>query len=236
MRMQRSGIPLMILAGLVLIAAVIGVLHLTDTISLQRLVDAVTAQAPEPEPTPEPAPPPEPEPEPEPEPTPDPDPPVAQKTIPAVTHTIRRTDTLFDLAEAYWSDPFLWPLILEANDERMVDPDYLRPGHTITIPQWVTVESGLTPEQRRAISQAHVLAYRYYRSLGAEAIGIGRGQPAWWLSQLGRIRLNKAMWVLYSGLRYDEDLLSRFAASIRDEDVRQVRAFVSRFGLPPTRR
>lgn len=239
MRMQRSGFPLMVLAAIALLGAVAAVLFLTDTISLRGLLDAVTAEpAAEAPAEPEPAPPLEPDldPDPPPEPTPDAEPSVAQEIIPAVTHTVRRTDTLFDLAGEYWSDPFLWPVILEANEDRTVDPDYLRPGQPITIPQWVTVESGLTDEQRRTISRAHVLAYRYYRSLGSEAIGLGRGQPAWWLAQLGRIRFNKAMWVLYSGLRYDEALLSRFEASIRDEDARQVRAFVNRFGLPPTRR
>ena len=238
MQMQRSGLPLMLLAGLLLVAAALGVLLVADRFAPERIV-----RAPAPEewvdPTPLPEPPRNLEPVP-PEPPPESDPAVAprpeQQIIAASIHTVRPTDTLYDIAEARWADPFLWPLLLQANEDRIPDPDYLRPGQTIRIPEWVTVESGLTNPQRYLLSEAHVTAYRYYRNLGSEPIGLGSGQPAWWLAQLGRIRLNKAMWVLYSGMRYDEAILDRFEPSIRSTDVEQVRAFVNRFGLPPGRR
>jgi hypothetical protein len=159
-----------------------------------------------------------------------------QTVIPASTYTVGAGDTLYDIAGEVWSDPFLWPLLLQANPDELEDPDYLRPGQRITVPAWVTVESGLIAEQRRRLSEAHVIAYHHYRRLGARAIGLGMGQPQWWLERLGRARLNKAHWVLYSGLRYDDDLLSTFGDAIRDEDVRQVRGFVDTYGLPPYRR
>ncbi|MFW5718015.1 MAG: LysM peptidoglycan-binding domain-containing protein [Spirochaetota bacterium] len=251
MRIQRSGLPLMILAGVVLIAAAVIVLLVASpfgrdqaNVVSQPQADAPSEPAePEPEPTPEPEPEPQPEPTPEPQPEPEPapssDPTVAssdQELVPSQTYTVRTGDTLFDIAGDVWGDPFLWPLILEANDEQLEDPDYLRPGRTIRIPEWVTVDSGLTGDQRRRLSHAHVLAYERYRSLGDDAIGLGRGQPAWWLSRLAQIRMNKALWVLFSGLRYDEDLLTSFASSIRDEDARRVGEFRERFGLPPYRR
>ena len=245
MQLQRSGLPLMLLAGLLLIAAALGVVLVADRFSEDRLSRPASPEEwPEPAPpaardAPDPPAPAVPAPAPAPEPAPVPEPPPAapaQQTIPASTHTVRRTDTLYDLAEAVWADPFLWPILFQANEDRTPDPDYLRPGQTIRIPEWVTVESGLTAQQRMRLSQAHVLAYRYYRDLGSEPIGLGAGQPEWWLSQLGRIRMNKAMWVLYSGMRYDEAILDRFAPSVRPEDARQVRAFVDRFGLPPGRR
>ena len=233
MRIQRSGFPLMLLAALLLAAGVAAVLLLFRPFASAPAPDtpvALPAPAPQPAPAPAPAPPPTPAPEPTPPGIRD------QEAIPAAVHTVRTGDTLFDIAEERWADPYLWPLILLANEDRLVDPDYLRPGHTIRIPQWVTVASGLTPDQRTEISRGHVLAYRLYRDLGSDAVGLGQGQPAWLLVRLGRIRLNKSMWVLYSGLRYDEQLLDRFAASIREHEVRQVRIFVDRFGLPPTRR
>ena len=159
-----------------------------------------------------------------------------QERIPPTTVTVRAGDTLFDIAGERWGDPLLWPLLLQANEGDIRDPDYLRPGQRVYAPGWVTVESGLTPEQRERLSQAHVLAYHHYRGLGDEAIGLGVGRPAWWLAQLAKVRLNKAMWVLYSGLRYDASLLDRFADRVRDEDAAQVRAFVERFGLPPAGR
>ena len=240
MRIQRSGLPLMILAGVVLVAAAGAVWYIANPFDRDRpaartddrpAVDLPRTPAAEPAPvTPEPAPIPA-------EPRADPAASVAgQVLIPASTITVRTGDTLFDIAGRVWSDSFLWPLLLQANDERLADPDYLRPGQSIAVPAWVTVESGLTEDRRRELSSAHVLAYRHYRSLGSDAIGLGIGQPAWWLARLGRTRMNKALWVLYSGLRYDEQLLDRFSGQIHHDDARQVRGFVNQFGLPPFRR
>ena len=246
MRMQRSGLPLMILAGVLLAAAAVVVLLVASPFgeadARTRRPDAEpAAEAPveDDEPDPEPAPAEEPAPEPEPAPADQTTPGVAaadQQPVPAATVTVDRGDTLYDIAGRRWDDAFLWPLLLAANEDDIEDPDYLRPGQRVDVPAWVTVESGLTDEQRSRLSQAHVLAYRHYRDLGDAAIGLGMGQPEWWRERLGRQRLNKAHWVLYSGLRYDEQLLDRYAGSIGDDDTREVRGFVERFGLPPYRR
>ena len=262
MRIQRSGLPLMIFAGVILAAAAVVVLLVAnpfagaDQADVQSPAreradpaedpgepagDTAAQPAPAAEPEPEPAPEPEPDPEPEPaaEPADESVTPTAtanQTVIPASTYRVRAGDNLYDIAGAVWGDPFLWPLLLVANEEEIRDPDYLRPGQQVRVPRWVTVDSGLTAEQRRELSRAHVTAYRHYRNLGDEAIGLGMGQPEWWRERLGPIPLNKAHRVLHSGLRYDEDLLSTFAASIRDEDITQLRDFVSRYGLPPNRR
>lgn len=178
------------------------------------------------------------DPEPEARPADEPASPAAadQTSLSERTVTVRSGDTLYEIAGRIWSDPFLWPLLLGANAAQIEDPDYLRPGQSIEAPAWVTVDSGLTEAQRARLSEAHVLAYRHYRDLGDGAIGLGMGQPEWWRERLGRIRLNKAHWVLYSGLRYDPELLDRYAGSIRDHDVAEVRSYVERFGLPPNRR
>ncbi|MFW5688499.1 MAG: LysM peptidoglycan-binding domain-containing protein [Spirochaetota bacterium] len=257
--MQRSGLPLMILAGVLLALAVAIVLLVANPFSPaddsapEPIEEEVSGQADaqdedpqavieplddpaEAESEPEPATEPEAEPEPEPAADPDVQPASDQTTIPASAWRVRSGDSLYEIAGEVWSDPFLWPLLLQANDERIEDPDYLRPGQTVEIPAWVTVASGLTSEQRRRLSASHVLAYRHYLALGDDAIGLGMGQPEWWRERLGRVRLNKAHWVLYSGLRYDPDLLSTFASDIRDEDIAEVRGYRERFGLPPNRR
>ncbi len=249
MRQQRSGLPLLILAGLLLVASVLVVVFVlrpfdarpprdSDTPSVGQPTDSTPIPEPDPEPAPEPSPEPTPPPtaEPAPAPSPAPSPAVAQTAIPARTHQVRRSDSLYSIAGATWNDPFLWPLLLVANQPALVDPDYLRPGQTLRIPAWVTVESGLTDAQRQELSAAHVAAYRAYSSLGAEAIGLGTGQPAWYLARLARIRVNKATWVLYSGLRYDPDLLDNFVNRITPADVALVRQYRERFGLPPNRR
>ena len=257
--MQRSGLPLMILAGVLLVLAALVVYLVANPFSdrprRERVEPEVTTGEPafesadEPEPAddaeadPAPAPDAEPATVTEDEPAPAPEATREsvtaardQETIPASTWTVRAGDTLYDIAGTRWSDPFLWPLLLAANDEAIEDPDYLRPGQRVSVPEWVTVESGLTAEQRQRVSAAHVLAYHHYRRLGDGAIGLGMGQPEWWRERLGRIRLNKAHWVLYSGLRYNEDLVSDFRDEIRADDAAEVRSFRERYGLPPTRR
>lgn len=156
--------------------------------------------------------------------------------IEPMTYQVEETDSLFDIAGAVWGDPHLWPLIYVANEEQVVDPDYLRPGQQIQVPRWVTLSSGLTSSQRRELSAAHVEAHQMYKELGSAAIGLGAGQPEWWLRSLGRERANKAEWVLYSGLRYNEDLLSDFEDQIASADRARVQSYVERFGLPPDRR
>jgi len=161
---------------------------------------------------------------------------AAGNVIEPMVYEVEETDSLYDIAGDVWGDPHLWPLIYEANEEKVVDPDYLRPGQQIQVPRWVTVSSGLTRSQRDELSAAHVAAHQMYKSLGSEAVGLGAGQPDWWLRSLGRERANKAEWVLYSGLRYNEDLLSEFEESIAPADRTRVQSYVERFGLPPNRR
>ena len=154
----------------------------------------------------------------------------------ATSVEVRGGDSLYAIAGRIWDDPFLWPLLLAANDSLLTDPDYLRPGSSIVVPEWVDIDSPLSSADRATLSEAHVVAYEHYRDLGSDAVGLGQGQPQWWLDRLGRTRENNAQWVLYSGLRYQESLLEDFSARIGPEDLSDVRGYVTRFGLPPNRR
>jgi hypothetical protein len=260
MALQRSGLPLLIIAAILLLASAGVVLLVANPFGDRDQSTAEQRPAPEPrddspaEPVsdsdtgteatddsattePEPAPEPEPVAEPAPEPTPEPSAQSGPETlIPASTRTVRTGDSLYSIAGEVWEDPFLWPILLVANDDAITDPDYLRPGARLTIPEWPRVDVVLSPARRRELSAAHVVAYEHYRSLGADAVGMGQGQPQWWLDRLGRTRENNARWVLYSGLRYDENLLDEFSGRVRESDLREVRGYVTRYGLPPNRR
>ncbi len=227
---QRSGLPLLVFAAAVLVAAAgIVVLvgsPLTEVFFRGRGVpaapgdaagaDAQAEDAPEP-PTPEP-------------------PPNNEATKPegpaiptapastAETHTVVRGDTLFGLAGEYWSDPYLWPMLFVANSETITDPDYLRRGSVLNIPR---------RSDAPAVADAHIAAYHRYRELGGEALSQGRARGDLWLIQLGLIRVNKAYWVLYSGLRYDDSLLERAGETVSRADLETVRGFVNRFGGKP---
>lgn len=250
-RMQRSGVPLVILAAVVLIGALAAVYLMFWPLGEASAAEPERA---EPEPT-------------EPEPTEQPSDPAestepadtaetvesAQPSGPAETdaeaaeqgsvdpddrapiktHTVSWGDNFFVLAGRYWGDAYLWPDLYAANANTFADPDFMLPGQRVNVPQSLLADGELDPADVAVISDAHLTAYERYRRLGEQAIERGRSDGSQWLVNSGRLRINKSHWVLYSGLRYAPQLLDRYAERIRPEDRETVAGFVRRFGPPP---
>jgi LysM repeat protein len=49
-------------------------------------------------------------------------------------YVVQRGDTLWDIAEREYGDPQLWPVVFEAPDNDIADPDLLHPGQTLVLP------------------------------------------------------------------------------------------------------
>ncbi|MEO6864130.1 MAG: LysM peptidoglycan-binding domain-containing protein [Gemmatimonadaceae bacterium] len=59
---------------------------------------------------------------------------AAARANPAVVkHTVKRGDTLWDIAKFYLKDPFKWPEVFHANTDIVKNPHWIYPGQVLTI-------------------------------------------------------------------------------------------------------
>ena len=72
--------------------------------------------------------------------------PTAPLEVPSGTHTVVDFDTLWDLAQVYFDDPWVWPRIWDANRPLVENPDLIFPG-------WVLVIPGLRSETDTGVSE-----------------------------------------------------------------------------------
>jgi hypothetical protein len=147
-------------------------------------------------------------------------------------YQVMRTDTFFELTGEVWEDVHLWPDLYVLNSQQYPDPDFIEEGSTIQIYEQLGSNGKLDARELATLLDAYVRTYATYRELGEHSLARGRETGSRWHIQLGRVRINKAHWLLYSGLRFDRDFIEDFSDRIQDRDERVVRHFIDRFGYP----
>lgn len=118
------------------------------------------------------------------------------------THTVVPGDTLWDLAQRYYRDPFQWRLIWEANRAQVSDPNLILPGWVLTIPDQgaqvadVRVE---TPAEPVAAGD-HVRGERtvFYQDTSRARGGVVRGEQSSY-SAVSRDMVQAAPWLVPLG-------------------------------------
>jgi hypothetical protein len=71
--------------------------------------------------------------------------PAAGQEPAAREHVVQRGNTLWDLAQTYYNNPFHWPVIYEANRERVANPHWIYPDQRLVIPGLPTARTSPTP-------------------------------------------------------------------------------------------
>ncbi|MFH1853571.1 MAG: HU family DNA-binding protein [Candidatus Neomarinimicrobiota bacterium] len=86
------------------------------------------------------------------------------------THLIKKGENLWSLAAKHYGDPYLWPLIYQANRDVIKNPDVLKPGASIVFPvldEPVDQFTGkVTGKDRENLAIGNLLAFQAYKTYG----------------------------------------------------------------------
>lgn len=160
--------------------------------------------------------------------------PLQDSAAPSIVdvHRVRRGDNLFALSLSLWRDGRLWPFLYHANQGDLGDPDLLSIGARLAVPDMTGAPVAYARENHPLAAAAHLAAYRAYRDTGERLVaeGIERRNSA--AVRLGRNKVEKARWVLYAAGWFVPGFPAGYADAITSEDLKILSSYIERFGPP----
>jgi uncharacterized protein YegP (UPF0339 family) len=120
-----------------------------------------------------------------------------------IFHKVAKGDNLWNLADEYYSDSFLWPNIFNGNLDKIKNPDILRLGLDLLIPGLQGTYLKLSPEDQKILAVGYMRAYLIYKKLGKSD-----ARYYLWVSQL-----------------YDQNILKDYQGQVDLKDLNAIQYY-----------
>lgn len=145
-------------------------------------------------------------------------------------HTVVPGNTFVSLAEHYWGDKHLWPVLYQDNKENFPNPNYLQPGQTVDIFTSPAGKDGLSEAEEEYVLAAYLEMYQVYRDLGEELVESGKRSNSPYLQRLGFRRLMEARTVIFTATRYNPDFHTEVRSVLRGDDYSILKRYIDFHG------